>query len=87
MRGASKGNYGGGERREMITSSMVTTTPYDLVKETHPVRMPAILAPEDYEVWLNGSPKEALGVIKPYPADRMVVHQSGVGLKSDHGGV
>jgi putative SOS response-associated peptidase YedK len=41
---AYKGNYGGGDLREMITSSMVTTTPNDLVKDTHPDRMPMISA-------------------------------------------
>ncbi len=82
-----KGNYGGGELREIITSSMVTTLPNDLVKETHPDRMPMILAPEDYTQWLTGTPEEAFALIKPFPAERMVIHQSGEALKSDHGGM
>jgi putative SOS response-associated peptidase YedK len=82
---AYKGNYGGGDLREMITSSMVTTTPNDLVKDTHPDRMPMILAPEDYAQWLTGTPDEAFALIRPFLAERMVIHQSGEGLKSDHG--
>ncbi|SEN86450.1 Putative SOS response-associated peptidase YedK [Loktanella fryxellensis] len=82
-----KGNYGGGELREMITSSMVTSTPNALVKDTHPDRMPVILHPEDYTQWLTGTPNEAFALLRPFPADRMVIHQSGEGLKSDHGGL
>ncbi|KQI69173.1 hypothetical protein AN189_06280 [Loktanella sp. 3ANDIMAR09] len=83
---AFEGNYGG-EAREMLTSSMVTTTPNDLVRDTHPDRMPMILAPEDYAQWLEGTPDEAFDLIKPYLADRMLIHQSGEGLKSDRGGL
>lgn len=83
---AYKGNYGGGEEREMLTSSMVTTTPNALTRETHPDRMPMILDPADYETWLTGTADEAFGLIKPFPAERMVIHQSDVGLKSDRGG-
>lgn len=64
---------------------MVTTTPNALTKETHPDRMPTILDPDDYEAWLAGTSDEAYALIKPFPAERMVIHQSGVGLKSDHG--
>lgn len=35
-------------------------------------RMPAILAKEDHETWLSGTPDEAFDVLKPYPADLMV---------------
>jgi putative SOS response-associated peptidase YedK len=78
------GNYGG-EHRELRTSSMITTTPNELVRETHPDRMPAILHPDDYEVWLNGESEAAFDLIQPYPANDMVIHQSGEGLKSDRG--
>ena len=84
---AYKGNYGGGEERELVTSSMVTSTPNDLVRETHPDRMPVILDPADYDQWLTGTPDEAFALLKPFPADRMVIHQSGESLKSDHGGL
>ena len=82
-----KGNYAGGDLREMMTSSMVTTTPNALVKDTRPDRMPMILEPEDYAQWLTGTPDEAFALIIPFPAERMVIHQSGEALKSDHGGM
>lgn len=79
-----KGNYGG-EHRELLTSSMVTTTPNALVRDTHPDRMPAILHPDNYEDWLTADADTAFELIQPFPADHMVVHQSGEGLKSDQG--
>jgi putative SOS response-associated peptidase YedK len=81
-----KGNYSG-EHRELVTSSIITTTPNELVKETHPDRMPVILDPDDYSAWLTAQPDEAFGLICPYPAKKMVIHQSGEGLKSDRGGL
>lgn len=84
---AYKGNYGGGEERELLTSSMVTTTPNELTRQTHPDRTPFIVDPDDYETWLTGTPDEAFALIKPFPADQMVIHQSGVGLKSDRVGL
>ncbi len=66
---------------------MVTTTPNALTKETHPDRMPMILDPDDYDQWLTGTPDEAFDLIKPFSAVRMVIHQEGVGFKSDHGGM
>jgi putative SOS response-associated peptidase YedK len=35
-------------------------------------RMPAILAREDREAWLSGSPEEAWAALKPYPHEHMV---------------
>lgn len=80
------GNYGG-DHRELITSSIITTTPNELVRETHPDRMPAILHPDVYEEWLTAEPEAAFGLIQAYPADDMIIHQSGEGLKSDRGGL
>jgi putative SOS response-associated peptidase YedK len=77
-----KGLYGTVER-ELITSSIVTTKPNELVRETHPDRMPVILHPDDYETWLTGRIDDAFDLIRPYPAVRMVIHQQGEGMKSD----
>ena len=66
---------------------MITTTPNELVKDTHPDRMPAILAPDDYDAWLTAPAEDAFRLIIPYPAEKMVIHQQGEALKSDHGGV
>ncbi len=84
---ADGSNDGGNGERGLITSSMVTTTPNALTRETHPDRMPTILDPVDYEEWLTGTPDEAFALIRPFPAERMVIHQSGIGLKSDRGGL
>ncbi len=35
-------------------------------------RMPAILAKEDHDAWLAGSPDEAWSALKPYPDDHML---------------
>ena len=80
------GNYGG-ESRELITSSIITTTPNALVRNTHPDRMPAILHADDYDAWLTGRPDEAFALIRPFSADQMIIHQSGEGLKFDSGGM
>jgi putative SOS response-associated peptidase YedK len=36
-------------------------------------RMPAILAKDDREAWLSGSPDEAWATLKPYPDEHLVV--------------
>ncbi|CAM4255046.1 SOS response-associated peptidase [Palleronia rufa] len=77
-----QGDYGG-EYRELVTSSIVTTTPNDLVRDTHPDRMPVILRPEDYDGWLAGSAEAAFELIAPFPASEMTVHQRGEDVKSD----
>lgn len=79
-----RGDYGG-EQREIVTFSMITTTPNELVADTHPDRMPAILHPDNYETWLAGQPKDAFNLIRPYPAEKMVIHQRGEGLRADQG--
>jgi putative SOS response-associated peptidase YedK len=33
--------------------------------------MPVILGDADYDVWLTGTPEQALELLKPYPADEM----------------
>ncbi|MEO1602580.1 MAG: SOS response-associated peptidase [Pseudomonadota bacterium] len=81
-----KGGYGK-ETWEGLTSTIVTTTPNELIRPVHPDRMPVILRPETYETWLTGDPDDAFELIEPFAAEEMVVHQSGEGLKSDDGGV
>ncbi|QBX35241.1 SOS response-associated peptidase [Paracoccus liaowanqingii] len=78
-------DHGGEEGERLLVSSMITTRPNALVATVHPDRMPAILRPGDYQTWLAGDPDEAFALIEPYPAEEMVIHQQGVGLKSDPG--
>lgn len=72
-----------GELVKYDTYSIATTTPNDLVKPIHPDRMPVILAPEDYEQWMTGSPAEAAELLRPYPAEAMRIVRSGRDVKQD----
>ena len=58
---------------EIRSCTIVTTEANDLMHEIHH-RMPVILHPEDYELWLDPDfdEKEPLtSLLKPYPADAM----------------
>lgn len=53
--------------------TILTTEPNDLVATFHN-RMPAIVKPEDYELWLDPEPKPAellLALLPPFPSDLM----------------
>lgn len=57
----------------MIEScAILTTTPNDLMAPIHN-RMPVILEPEDYEMWLDPGPRpeDGLHLLRPYPPDKM----------------
>lgn len=64
------------EKRENYTFTMITTEPNDTVSEIHD-RMPAILSPEEYEIWLSKDlpAKGAINLLKTYPADVMKYHK------------
>lgn len=53
------------------TFAIITVPANELLRDIHP-RMPAILAPEDYDRWLGQGPdpREAL---RSYPADMMTI--------------
>jgi putative SOS response-associated peptidase YedK len=69
------------ENRSAIENCALITLPgYDLMRHVHntganPFRMPAILAHEDHEAWLNGTADQAKSVLKPYPQEVMVAYQ------------
>lgn len=55
------------------TCTILTTEPNALLAQFHN-RMPAIVAPENYTLWLDAEPKPSemlLALIPPYPSDRM----------------
>ncbi len=55
------------------SATIITTEPNELMADLHN-RMPVILNPNDYEQWLDASPRapESLSpLLKPFPADRM----------------
>jgi putative SOS response-associated peptidase YedK len=58
---------------EVRSCTILTTEANELVGEIHH-RMPVILAPEDYDLWLDPDVREAdplLALLAPYPADSM----------------
>jgi putative SOS response-associated peptidase YedK len=52
------------------TFTIITTTPNEVVAPLHD-RMPVILAPDDYERWLDIE-FDPVSLIRPYPIDEMV---------------
>lgn len=72
-----------GELVEIDTHTVITTTPNELVREIHPTRMPVILDPGDYETWLTGNQDDARELMRPFDAEKMLIVQSGEGLKAD----
>ncbi len=58
----------------MESCTIVTMPANKLMTAIHNVkhRMPAILAKEDRDAWLTGTPDEAFTVIKQYPDTHMV---------------
>lgn len=55
----------GGDGDHWETCAIVTTNANDALRPIHH-RMPVILPPESYEIWLTGEPKDAGALIKPY---------------------
>jgi len=61
---------------ELIEScTILTTDANDLVQPIHD-RMPAILSPNDYELWLNPeikTPESLKHILKPFPSEEMIM--------------
>jgi len=58
---------------ELETCAILTTSPNKSVSEIHP-RMPAIIAPKDYDAWMdpaNENPRTLDYLLHPYPASEM----------------
>jgi putative SOS response-associated peptidase YedK len=58
---------------EIRSCTIITTQPNRLMEEIHN-RMPVILAPQHYQLWLSPDEKEAgslAALLEPYPADEM----------------
>lgn len=65
-----------GDGIEIETCCILTTNSNDLMEPIHS-RMPVILPPEEYGLWLNHNvhhPIELQRLYQPYPSDLMVVH-------------
>jgi putative SOS response-associated peptidase YedK len=57
------------------TCTILTTGPNELMQPIHN-RMPVIIEPPDYSLWLNPEPQpdRALHLLRPYPAEQMAAH-------------
>ncbi len=56
--------------------TLLTTEANDVVRPIHD-RMPVILAPADYDRWLDpaiGGPEELAALLRPYPVDEMMAY-------------
>jgi len=63
------------ENREIKSCAIITTTANDLLATIH-TRMPVILRPESYDLWLNENSRAAdlKDLLIPFPADEMMSH-------------
>lgn len=68
------------------TCTIITTEPNDLMKTLHN-RMPVILNPKDYAVWLNTAPQtpdDLLHLIKPFLSEKMSAYPVSSMVNSPH---
>jgi len=68
---------------DRYTFTIITTDANTVVRPIHPTRMPVILEPQSYDLWLNGDTEQALALLKPFAAEKMTIARQGVGLWSD----
>jgi len=64
------------EGSQLKSATIITTEPNALVKQVH-ARMPVILHPEDYPLWLSTeeqAPDALQHLLAPYPAQEMVAY-------------
>ncbi len=60
----------------LLSCTIITTTPNSLLEPIHN-RMPVILDPDAYDLWLDTreqSPNELTGLLRPYPAEQMTAY-------------
>jgi len=63
---------------ELDVFSFMTTLPNALVATINHERMPVVLASDaDREIWLHGTPNEAIELARQHPPERMRIVQSG----------
>jgi putative SOS response-associated peptidase YedK len=75
--------WSGPDEARLATCCIITVAANELVRPIHD-RMPVILPPDDYDRWLSPSTPEAelVGLLRPYPADEMVVVPVGPAVNS-----
>lgn len=70
---------------EPVESCTIITTEANAVVAAFHERMPVILDPDDYPLWLDPEVREAqklLPLLRPYPAEKMVAHPVGTLVNS-----
>ena len=60
---------------EIDSCTILTTSPNELMAPIHN-RMPVIVEPVDYDLWLDPGdrPEDGLHLLRPYPADKMAFY-------------
>jgi putative SOS response-associated peptidase YedK len=74
----------GGEGRVINSCTILTAEANEVVRPVHD-RMPVILSPGDYDLWLDGDERrrDLLGeLLRPYPASEMTSHPVGSAVNS-----
>jgi putative SOS response-associated peptidase YedK len=69
-------HWDGKENVAIDSCTILTTTPNDLLRPLHH-RMAVILAPEDYDLWLDPAIQEVdrlQALLRPYPAEVMTAY-------------
>ncbi len=69
-------HWEGPEGKAIDSCTILTTTPNDLLRPLHH-RMAVILAPEDYDLWLDPAIQEVerlQPLLRPYPAETMTAY-------------
>ncbi len=69
-------HWDGGDGPAIDSCTILTTTPNDLLRSLHH-RMAVILAPEDYDLWLDPTILEVerlQSLLRPYPAEAMTAY-------------
>jgi putative SOS response-associated peptidase YedK len=72
-------HWEGDDGRHVESCTILTTTPNDLVRPLHD-RMPVILAPVDFDLWLDPgvqNPEAVRSLLRPYPDAAMACHPVG----------
>jgi putative SOS response-associated peptidase YedK len=56
----------------------MTALPNALTASINHERSPVFLTSEaEHDLWLNGTPEQAFGMVRPYPAENMQMAQEG----------
>jgi putative SOS response-associated peptidase YedK len=69
-------NWNSPDGSQILSCTIITTTPNELLQSIHN-RMPVILTPEVYPLWLSPQdkyPDELTALLRPYPAEEMTAY-------------